>query len=418
MVSNKTGGLFRLVVRLMQATSGFEVDLIPLANLLGMIYQVQDDYMNLTSQPMAAAKGYCDVLEEGKFSFPIIHAVENAPSRNIMLDMLRSRSKDDASKRAIVEYMTHTTKSIRYTENRIQATTPPQMNSTFFLPTNSLSPIPSEFTFTHDYSQSLHFSADAAFLETVLAIRLLAREDFEGQSPSLHFDATSSSNPSIDIDTRDHTTVTRKFMIWGLVLAYLWMEIPGRSMTSHYTFFWNGVEVCQILYFLPERLGVNDTEAGVATLKRDSNAKVHPHRSSALSLPALPPTTSPPPSANISLSTSRLQIATHFIGGQPIAKPDYQSAILFTLCEAAIPPVHNQIEYEWKPAFDFPDCRFSAHARRFVDGPRMEFYWVIEAVAYAANYLLDRGGGMWRGVGMMLRVDGRLIGRVEFVGGR
>lgn len=48
----------------------------------------------------------------------------------------------------------------------------------------------------------------------------------------------------------------------------------------------------------------------------------------------------------------------------------------------------------------------------------MEFYWVIEAVAYAANYLLDRGGGMWRGVGMMLRVDGRLIGRVEFVGGR
>lgn len=37
-----------------------------------------------------------------------------------MLDMLRSRSKDDASKRAIVEYMTHTTKSIRYTENRIQ----------------------------------------------------------------------------------------------------------------------------------------------------------------------------------------------------------------------------------------------------------------------------------------------------------
>ena len=43
MVSNKTGGLFRLAVRLMIAYSEQNSDLLPLIDLLGQLFQIQDD---------------------------------------------------------------------------------------------------------------------------------------------------------------------------------------------------------------------------------------------------------------------------------------------------------------------------------------------------------------------------------------
>ncbi|KAI4264777.1 MAG: hypothetical protein L6R42_000149 [Xanthoria sp. 1 TBL-2021] len=121
MISNKTGGLFRLAVRLMQAVSNCCMDLVPLVDLLGLIFQIQDDYLNLTSQPMASAKGYCDDLEEGKFSFPVIHAIRNDPSETgWMLDRLRKRPTDECSKREAVEYMTSVTQSMDYTKTTVE----------------------------------------------------------------------------------------------------------------------------------------------------------------------------------------------------------------------------------------------------------------------------------------------------------
>lgn len=54
MVSNKTGGLFRLGIRLMMMSSTLELDLLPLANLLGLLFQIQDDYRNLTCERVSA----------------------------------------------------------------------------------------------------------------------------------------------------------------------------------------------------------------------------------------------------------------------------------------------------------------------------------------------------------------------------
>jgi geranylgeranyl pyrophosphate synthase len=52
MVDNKTGGLFRLMVRLMEAESPSPTTTPHLSRLLtltGRYYQIRDDYMNLTS---------------------------------------------------------------------------------------------------------------------------------------------------------------------------------------------------------------------------------------------------------------------------------------------------------------------------------------------------------------------------------
>ena len=81
MVNNKTGGLFRVACRLMIGQSSRlksieEGDsIITLINLIGLQYQIRDDYMNLRSGDYTQNKGYCDDLSEGKFSFPLIHAI-------------------------------------------------------------------------------------------------------------------------------------------------------------------------------------------------------------------------------------------------------------------------------------------------------------------------------------------------------
>lgn len=52
MVDNKTGGFFRMTLRLTQVEAKVEPchDLSHLITLMGRYYQIRDDYLNLTSQ--------------------------------------------------------------------------------------------------------------------------------------------------------------------------------------------------------------------------------------------------------------------------------------------------------------------------------------------------------------------------------
>ncbi|EAS35698.3 geranylgeranyl pyrophosphate synthetase [Coccidioides immitis RS] len=84
MVDNKTGSFFRLATRLMVAAapSSFgSAELFQLVSLMGRYYQIRDDYQNLASDEYAAKKGFCDDLSEGKFSLPLIHFLQHAPSQ-------------------------------------------------------------------------------------------------------------------------------------------------------------------------------------------------------------------------------------------------------------------------------------------------------------------------------------------------
>ncbi|KAE8269322.1 hypothetical protein A4X09_0g3022 [Tilletia walkeri] len=159
MVNNKTGGLFRIALKLMMtqspvlaarkatdaqegratSRSGGESgkplstslpDLIPLANVIGLLFQIRDDYMNLQSTQYASNKGFCEDLTEGKFSFPIIHSIrasagvestsskDSAPTPNRqILNVLKQRPTDEATKSYAVAYMRDQTHSFAYTRN-------------------------------------------------------------------------------------------------------------------------------------------------------------------------------------------------------------------------------------------------------------------------------------------------------------
>ncbi|KAL8690194.1 MAG: hypothetical protein Q9224_004463 [Gallowayella concinna] len=106
MVGNKTGGLFRLAVKIMQAESlNNETDYIPLVSVVGLLFQIRDDYLNLNSDIYTSNKGLCEDLTEGKFSFPIIHAIRKEPGNMQLINILRMRTNDEEVKKYAVTYM-------------------------------------------------------------------------------------------------------------------------------------------------------------------------------------------------------------------------------------------------------------------------------------------------------------------------
>ncbi|KAL8586826.1 Geranylgeranyl pyrophosphate synthase [Nucella lapillus] len=105
MVIRKTGGLFGLAVRLMQLFSDNKRDFKPLLDVLGLYFQIRDDYANLLSEEYTTNKSYCEDLTEGKFSFPIIHAVRKDLTNTTLLNVLRKRTTDNDVKKYCVDYM-------------------------------------------------------------------------------------------------------------------------------------------------------------------------------------------------------------------------------------------------------------------------------------------------------------------------
>ncbi|KAJ4352421.1 uncharacterized protein N0V89_007769 [Didymosphaeria variabile] len=83
----ETGGLFRILTLLMLAQSPTprRTGLMALASLMGRYFQVRDDYMNLSSGDYTKKKGFCEDLEEGKFSLLMVHTMQVAPEADKML---------------------------------------------------------------------------------------------------------------------------------------------------------------------------------------------------------------------------------------------------------------------------------------------------------------------------------------------
>lgn len=122
MVGNKTGGLFRLAIKLMQAESSTGVDCVPLVNTMGLIFQIQDDYKNLSDTTYTVNKGLCEDLTEGKFSFPVIHGIRSDPSNLVLINILKQKTQDDEVKRYALSYL-EKTGSFEYTRRMLRGLT-------------------------------------------------------------------------------------------------------------------------------------------------------------------------------------------------------------------------------------------------------------------------------------------------------
>ncbi|KAJ3326277.1 geranylgeranyl pyrophosphate synthetase [Boothiomyces sp. JEL0866] len=97
MVSNKTGGLLRLAVKLMSLFSQETKDYVRLVDILGIHFQIRDDYLNLSSTQYSDLKGFAEDLTEGKFSFPekqAVQEIQRLGGNDILLQMIELYSKE------------------------------------------------------------------------------------------------------------------------------------------------------------------------------------------------------------------------------------------------------------------------------------------------------------------------------------
>mmetsp|Transcript_17554 Transcript_17554/g.36567 ORF Transcript_17554/g.36567 Transcript_17554/m.36567 type:complete len:368 (-) Transcript_17554:105-1208(-) len=136
MVIDKTGGLFRLAVGLLQsfATSYKNVDFTPLVNNLGLYFQIRDDLINLADEEYFKSKSFCEDLTEGKFSFPIIHCIRQGGEREVgggkvepgdppssaaaqLLSILKQRT-DDVDVKRYAQRLMFDAGSLRYTREK------------------------------------------------------------------------------------------------------------------------------------------------------------------------------------------------------------------------------------------------------------------------------------------------------------
>lgn len=122
MVMDKTGGLLRLMVKLLLAfVPSKSCHSLALASLMGIIYQLRDDYFNLTSDRYSHNKGTVgeDIIE-GKMSFPILHCLRStndSPLHQALLHYTVDQRKTNPELiKLSIDFMEHETKSLLYTK--------------------------------------------------------------------------------------------------------------------------------------------------------------------------------------------------------------------------------------------------------------------------------------------------------------
>lgn len=95
-------------------------DCVPLVNVIGLFFQIRDDYMNLSSTQYTENKGLCEDLTEGKFSFPVIHSIRSNPQNLQLINILKQKTTDDVVKRYAISYM-ESTGSFEYCRRRLRS---------------------------------------------------------------------------------------------------------------------------------------------------------------------------------------------------------------------------------------------------------------------------------------------------------
>lgn len=94
MIDSKTGAMFSMLVRIMQAVSPIisRYNFDHLVRLVGRFFQVRDDYMNIQGAEYSKQKGFCEDFDEGKLSYPVVHCLETNPnSHHLILGIFRQR---------------------------------------------------------------------------------------------------------------------------------------------------------------------------------------------------------------------------------------------------------------------------------------------------------------------------------------
>ncbi|KAL8917935.1 MAG: hypothetical protein Q9172_005626 [Xanthocarpia lactea] len=269
---------------------------------------------------------------------------------------------------------------------------------------------------TCDLILRIPFTEEAAFINIVHAMKEIAHGDFSGVMRDQKFRTERYPEPVVWVQTTPVGTVKRKYVLWGLyeALKYLYNEFIFAH--SHFTLLWEGAEVGGIGLGTPQAGHVpeyrtigttthqNDATTDAVAMSEDNQSLASreiTNKATTLGLEAQ--------NANLTDLASRLSVVFGYRGGRPMDKEDMFIGILRVFISAAIPPSNQQIRFHWAPSdTDDTPCKFTMASAGRTTPPFLQFFWVVEAVARAADYLV--ANDRYQLLSMVLKVDDVKVG--------
>ncbi|KAL8833662.1 MAG: hypothetical protein Q9170_004148 [Blastenia crenularia] len=233
---------------------------------------------------------------------------------------------------------------------------------------------------------------DAVFINTVEAMREIALGNYAGSMPLWRFTTATYPEVVIVLDTPLHINIPRTYAIWGLPNAFADMSRSHAFAVSSYNLFYDE-EIVGTISFRYRRPIVDKHANSTAVvskratdvpeyldqttddLERRSNAPVP-----AEILQAPNPTNEP-----------RLRVEFTY-GAEPMHKEDMMLSIIYSLLLAAPPPSDAEVPTEHPfstPNFSF-HCVFVAWPIHRTAPPFLMWFWLIDAIAEAAGYIVDQ----------------------------
>jgi len=103
MIDLKTTTGFSFLYRVLKAGTNSDVNLDRFCYLLGQLFQIRDDYINLKDEEYQKLKGFAEDLTEGKFSFPIIHGIREDPKDSTILSILKMHTDNVELKKMVID---------------------------------------------------------------------------------------------------------------------------------------------------------------------------------------------------------------------------------------------------------------------------------------------------------------------------
>ncbi|KAM7217588.1 Isoprenoid synthase domain containing protein [Rhypophila decipiens] len=70
------------------------IEIDSLVSQVGIYFQIRDDYQNLNSDEYTPQKGFCEDLDEGKLSFPLVHYLNTAKNTLQVREIMKQRRTD------------------------------------------------------------------------------------------------------------------------------------------------------------------------------------------------------------------------------------------------------------------------------------------------------------------------------------
>lgn len=288
-------------------------------------------------------------------------------------------------------------------------------------------PVPTEFKTLPDEMPAEFkrpISESATFINVVHMIKTLGQSDFQGEVRPFNFHTSRFPSPVIGLRVpSSQGTIKRAYVIWALQLAINHMYLVQASpnfWTSHYTLLWNDEEIGGLSFGPdhPVAEQASQTRAQEEEPVEETTARNGPETDSRIVMreaSGVANFTTDSAGLTTDVSNSRLSV-TYTFTGSPLGKVDLYVALLWVMAEASRPASNTRFMTNWIPPWlEELDTHttFIASAARRSTAPFMTYFWLLEAVAGAADYFVAQS--RWGDLHMQLDVDGVSIGHGLFL---